>query len=319
MRTIDEAYGERVARTTLRNLDLNLLPALDALLRERNVTRAAAQLGLSQPAVSAALGRLRRHFGDELLHRSGNQYELTPLAQQLRAPTEVALSGVHRVFDASPAFDPASSDRTFRLMMSDYATSIFGERLVRRLADVAPGVRLQLNQTEPAFVDNAAETLRSVDGVILPHGFLKDIPVTDLYEDTWVCVVSPDNDAVGEELTMDDVRTLAWVVLWNLPTAFAPAARQLNLLGVEPRVDITVDSFMTVPFLIAGTRRIAVLQTRLANRLAATAGVRLLPCPWDAMPLKEAFWWHPSHRRDPAHQWLRGFLQDVGEELSSSP
>jgi DNA-binding transcriptional LysR family regulator len=116
--------------------------------------------------------------------------------------------------------------------------------------------------------------------------------VTDLYEDTWV-------------------------VLWDLPTAFAPAARQLNLLGVEPRVDITVDSFLSVPFLIAGTRRIAVLQTRLAQRLAATAGVRVLPCPWDAVPLREAFWWHPSHRRDPAHQWLRGFLQDVGEELSA--
>lgn len=315
---IHQVYGEPVTQRPLRNLDLNLLPTLDALLRERNVTRAAVQLGLSQPAVSAALGRLRRHFGDELLHRTGNQYELTPLAQQLRAPTEVALSGVQRVFDASPAFDPASSDRTFRLMMSDYATAVFGERLVRRLAEVAPGVHLQLNQTEPAFVDNAAETLRSVDGVVLPHGFLKDIPVVDLYEDTWVCVVSPDNEQVGDELTMDDVATLPWVMLWNLPTAFAPAARQLNLLGVEPLVEITVDSFLTVPFLIAGTRRIAVLQTRLADRLAATAGVRLLPCPWDVIPLKEAFWWHPSHRRDPAHQWLRKLLQQVGEELMSA-
>jgi DNA-binding transcriptional LysR family regulator len=318
MDTIHWPYGEPMARSALRNLDLNLLPTLDALLRERNVTRASEQLGLSQPAVSAALARLRRHFGDELLHRTGNHYELTPLAQQLRAPTEVALTGVQRVFDASPEFDAASSDRTFRLMMSDYATAVFGERLVRRLADVAPDVRLQLNQTEPAFVDNAAETLRSVDGVVLPHGFLKDIPVTELYEDTWVCVVSPDNDQVGDELTMDDVGTLPWVMLWNLPTAFAPAARQLNLLGVEPRVEITVDSFLTVPFLIAGTRRIAVLQTRLAHRLAATAGVRLLPCPWDVIPLKEAFWWHPSHRRDPAHQWLRGLLQQVGEELTSS-
>ncbi|WP_196780856.1 LysR family transcriptional regulator [Nocardioides sambongensis] len=88
---------------SLRNLDLNLLPTLDTLLRERNVTRTAESLGLSQPAVSAALGRLRRHFGDELLHRTGNRYELTPLAQQLRTRTEPALQGVHRVFDASPS------------------------------------------------------------------------------------------------------------------------------------------------------------------------------------------------------------------------
>ena len=316
MGVIDLGYGDQVAPATLRNLDLNLLPTLDALLRERNVTRAAERLGLSQPAVSAALGRLRRHFGDELLHRTGNQYELTPLAQQLRAPTELALAGVHRVFDASPQFEPASSDRTFRLMMSDYATAVLGERLVRRLAEVAPHVRLALRQTEPEFVDNAAENLRTVDGVVLPHGFLTDIPVTDLFDDTWVCVVSPDNDQVGDELTMADVAALPWVVMWDLPTAFAPAARQLRMLGVEPRVEITADSFLAVPFLVAGTQRIAVLQARLAHRLAATAGVRVLPCPWDAVPVKEGFWWHPSHRRDPAHEWLRRTLRQIGHELA---
>lgn len=316
MVVIDLDYGDRVARATLRNLDLNLLPTLDALLRERNVTRAAERLGLSQPAVSAALGRLRRHFGDELLHRTANQYELTPLAQQLRAPAELALAGVHRVFEASPQFEPALSDRTFRLMMSDYATAVLGERLVRRLAEVAPHVRLALRQTEPAFVDNAAENLRTVDGVVLPHGFLTDIPVTDLFDDTWVCVVSPDNDQVGDELTMADVAALSWVVMWDLPTAFAPAARQLRMLGVEPRVEITADSFLALPFLVAGTQRIAVLQARLAHRLAATAGVRVLPCPWDAVPVKEGFWWHPSHRRDPAHEWLRRTLRQIGHELA---
>jgi DNA-binding transcriptional LysR family regulator len=315
MVSIDRDYGAAVTRTTLRNLDLNLLPTLDALLRERNVTRAAERLGLSQPAVSAALGRLRRHFGDELLHRTGNQYELTPLAQQLRPPTELALAGVHRVFDASPGFDPASSDRTFRLMMSDYATAVLGERLVRRLAAVAPHVRLALRQTDPVFVDNAAENLRTVDGVVLPHGFLTDVPATDLFDDTWVCVVSPDNDLVGDELTMADLAALPWVVMWDLPTAFAPAARQLSMLGVEPRVEVTADSFLALPFLVAGTRRIAVLQARLAHRLAPAAGVRLLPCPWDVVPVKEALWWHPSQRRDPAHEWLRRTLREVGREL----
>ena len=316
---IHRAYGDGVTGPTLRNLDLNLLPTLDALLRERNVTRAAERLGLSQPAVSAALGRLRRHFGDELLHRTGNQYELTPLAQQLRAPIELALAGVHRVFDASPLFEAATSERTFRLMMSDYATAVFGERVVRRFAEVAPHVRLALRQTDPEFVDNAAENLRTVDGVVLPHGFLTDIPFTDLFDDTWVCVVSRDNDQVGDELTLADVAALPWVVMWDLPTAFAPAARQLSMLGIEPRVEITADSFLALPFLVAGTQRITVLQARLAQRLAPTAGVRLLPCPWDAVPLKEGFWWHPSHRRDPAHEWLRRTLQELGRQLAEDP
>lgn len=316
MLAIHRIYSPVMAGS-LRNLDLNLLPTLDALLRERNVTRTAEQLGLSQPAVSAALRRLRRHFGDELLNRTGNRYELTPLAQQLRSRTEAALDGVHRVFDASPAFDPATSERQFTLMISDYAMAVLGERLASRLATEAPGVRLRMTQTVTTVVDQPMEALRSIDGLLLPHGFLSDIPVTDLYEDTWVCVVAADNDRVGDALTMEEVATLPWVVMWDLPTAFAPAARQLSMMGVEPRVEMTVDSFLAVPFLLAGTDRIAVLQRRLVERLAATARVRMLPCPWDVVPLKEAMWWHPSFRPDPGHQWLRSTLRSVGAELQA--
>src|SRR5207244_3030001 len=109
---INCVYGLRMAADRLLvNLDLNLLVTLDVLLRERNVTRTAEHLGTSQPAVSAALARLRRHFGDELLHRMGNRYELTPLAAELSARTAPALAGVRRVFDVSTEFDPTSVDR----------------------------------------------------------------------------------------------------------------------------------------------------------------------------------------------------------------
>lgn len=300
----------------LRNLDLNLLPTLDALLRERNITRAAEHLGLSQPAVSAALGRLRRHFGDELLHRTGNRYELTPLAQQLRARTDTAIQGVQRVFDASPDFTPATAEREFALMISDYAMTVFGERLVERIAREAPGVRLRMEKTDPHVVEHPLELLRSIDGLVIPHGFLSDIPSTDLYDDTWVCVVSADNPDVGDELSLEQLAAAHWVVMWDLPTAFAPAARQLSMMGVEARVAIAVDSFVAVPFLVAGTDRVAVLQSRLAERLAATAGIRALPCPWEVVPLKEAFWWHPTLRADPAHRWLRTVMREVGATLN---
>ena len=102
----------------LASLDLNLLVSLDALLQQRSVTRAASQMGLSQPALSASLGRLRRHFGDELLTRVGNEYRLTPLAVQLRDLARLALTGVERVFTAQPAFDPASSTREFSMPVS---------------------------------------------------------------------------------------------------------------------------------------------------------------------------------------------------------
>ena len=303
---------------SLRNLDLNLLPALDALLRDRNVTRAAQRLGLSQPAVSAALGRLRRHFGDELLHRNGNRYELTPLAEQLGARTASALLGVQRVFDATPDFDPATSQREFTLMMSDYAVTTLGDHLATAVARQAPGVRLRFEANSTYAVDHAPDTLQGIDGIVLPHGFLTDTPVLDLYEDTWVCVVSADNTDVGERLTMDDLARLPWVVTYHRATAFTPAAAQLRMIGVTPDVHVVVESFLAVPFLVAGTGRIALLQAALAHRLAAAAGVRVLACPWEVVPLKEAFWWHPSFRTDPAHAWLRGVLRAAGAAVTAA-
>ena len=137
----------------LANLDLNLLVTLDALLRERNVTRTAEQLGVSQPAVSGALSRLRRHFGDQLLIRVGNRYELTPLAARVAALTGTALAGVRRVFDATSDFDPSDLDREFTLVSSDYAATVAGPLIARALAEKAPKARLRLQQTTPEAVD----------------------------------------------------------------------------------------------------------------------------------------------------------------------
>ena len=133
-----------MVRADLRNLDLNLLLTLDALLAERNVTRAAVRLGVTQPAVSAALARLRRHFGDPLLSRVGNRYELTLLAAQLRVDTTLALAAVRRVFEAAPDFDPAITDREFSLVLSDYAAAVMGEALSQVFAARAPQARLRI-------------------------------------------------------------------------------------------------------------------------------------------------------------------------------
>lgn len=314
---IDGVYGWLVPTDrVLANLDLNLLVTLDALLRERNVTRAAQHLGLSQPAVSAALARLRRHFGDELLARVGNRYELTPLATQLVARTVPALAGVRRVFDASPDFDPSQVQREFTVITSDYAAAVLGPVVARLVAERAPGIRLRLQQTTPYAIDHAVDTLRSVDGIVLPHGFVTDTPHVDLYSDRWVCIVSQDNASVAAELTRDQLGELPWVILYNLPTAFAPASRQLRMLGIEPRVEVVVDGFLAMPFLVAGTNRVALLQEHLARRIAGTTGVRVLPCPVDVAPISEAFWWHPMYRTDPAHSWLRGVLVEAGRMLT---
>ncbi|MEV6302925.1 LysR family transcriptional regulator [Actinoplanes sp. NPDC051861] len=299
----------------LANLDLNLLVTLDALLRERNVTRTAERLGVSQPAVSGALGRLRRHFGDPLLARVGNRYELTPLAARVAALTEPALAGIRRVFDATAEFDPSGLDREFTIVTSDYAATVLAPELARRLAELAPGARLRLQQTTPYAVDHAADTLRTADGLLIPHGFVTGLPHLDLYTDRWVCIVSHDHPDVGDALTLDLLAELPWVVLFDRPTAFAPAVRQLRMIGIEARVDIVVDGFTQMPFLVAGTRRVALIQERLARLLAPVAGVRVLDCPFEVVPLAEAFWWNPMYRNDPAHAWLREVLVEAAGAL----
>jgi DNA-binding transcriptional LysR family regulator len=296
----------------LASLDLNLLVALDALLCEASVTRAAARLRLSQPALSASLAKLRRHFDDELLRRVGNSYELTPLAIQLKQRTGFALDAVDRVFASQPVFDPAQDGgREFRVLGSDYAMAVVGQAVSRLFRERAPGLRLRLAPHSTEMIENAAEVLRTVDGILLPHGFLMDVPCTDLYEDAYVCLVAADNPHVGDRLTMSDLAELPWVLTYHGPTAYTPAGRQLQMLGVEPHVQVVVESFLALPYLIAGTDRIALVQARLAPRLVAMGDVRALPCPFDAVPLRQALWWHPINERDPAHRWLRDLLVEA--------
>lgn len=292
----------------LARLDLNLLVALDALLQERSVTRAAERMGLSQPAVSAQLGRLRRHFHDELLARAGNQYRLTPLASQLKERVRVALSGAERVFAAEPDFDPASSTREFTLLMSDYGIAVLGQEIAALLAAEAPGTRLRFPANTPRMVDAAAQVLVNTDLLVIPHGFVADLPHHDLYRDEWVCLVAADNADVGESLTVEQLETMPWVATFHGPTASTPAARQMRMLGIEPRVQVVTETFLTVPALVAGTNRVALLQRRLADGMSGELGVRALPCPFEAGPLVEAMWWHPMYDEDPEHRYLRDLV-----------
>ncbi|NRQ38928.1 LysR family transcriptional regulator, partial [Nonomuraea sp. NN258] len=298
----------------LGNLDLNLLVALRALLEERNVTKAGLRIGLSQPAMSAALARLRRHFGDELLVRQGNRYEPTPLGIALRAPAANAHAVLERLFTSRADFQPGTEQRDFTLLSSDYAIAVFGARLARVLHEEAPGVRLHFRQTPPDLVESPQALLSGVDGMLMPHGVVSGLPAVELYRDEWVCLVADDHPG---DVTMDDLAHRPWVVYQR--TFDAPVTRQLTMLGLEPNVEVSVQSFQLLPSLVAGTRRVALIQHRLAHLLRGLAPVRTLPCPFEAVPLQEALWWHPVHAHDAAHIWLRETAARVAAELPGPP
>ena len=165
---IDAVDSKGGGPVSLRGFDLNLFPALEALLEERNVTRAAERLSLGQPAMSAALARLRRHFDDPLLVRDGRVYQLSTFAQSLVEPVREAMAAVEAAATAIRAFDPATDTRSFTIATSDYAALVFLRPLLARLADDAPQIRLRL---VPITVDMGDALRRgSLDLVILPQG-----------------------------------------------------------------------------------------------------------------------------------------------------
>lgn len=307
-----------MANYNLSRLDLNLLVSLDALIQERSVTKAAQRLGLSQPALSASLARLRIHFDDQLLARRGNTYELTPLASRLAEHVPTALDAVRKVFASEASFDPSQTTREFTVFGSDYSFATLGRTVTMLASQRAPHVRFRFRQHAPLIVEDAVNVLRIADAMILPHGFLEGLPHVDVITDSWKIIVAAENTAVGDELTMQHMRESPWIMTYQSRTAYTPPARQLQMLGVEPQVEAVVEGFLALPHFIAGTNRLGIIQASLVPQLTGIPGVRYLDPPFDAMQLVDALWWHPMHSRDPAHAWMRSLFIEAGAELAAS-
>jgi len=302
----------------LSRLDLNLLVALDALLTDRSVTRAAERLHLSQPALSASLARLRTHFGDQILARRGNTYELTPFALRLADHTTTALDAARRVFESQATWDPAESEREFSIFGSDYGFSTIGRVVSGLAAQRAPGVHFRFMLHNPVVVEDAATRLRSVDAMVIPHGILVDLPFADLWRDDWIAIVATTNTDIGGSVTMDELTTIPWVLNYQSRSAFTSAERQIQQLGIEPNVDVVVESFLAVPQFVAGTNRIGLIQRALGPQAILSAAVREVALPFEPTPLVNALWWHPVHSRDPEHIWMRDLFIEAGGILTAA-
>jgi DNA-binding transcriptional LysR family regulator len=299
--------------TSLANLDLNLLVILRELLRERNVTRAARQVGITQPAASAALGRLRRHFGDELLERTRGGFVLTPLGAHLATQIETVCAGVERLFSTDAAFRPGDSEREFVVLVPDYVVAALGESLSRAMHEAAPRTRLHVKVVHEAMPADLTETLRVIDGIVsvpMPRFQVAGIRGTELFRDRWVCVVAADNP-VGDHLELADLERLPWVVPHHPDGEYPPTSPLAPLfarLSGRPHVAVRVDSYQATPYFVAGTDRVAVMQRRLALRFADRPDLRVLECPGDPPPIVETLWWHAKNDADDAHTWFRSVV-----------
>jgi DNA-binding transcriptional LysR family regulator len=289
--------------TELAGVDLNLMVSLHALLRERSVTRAAAVVGITQPAMSNALRRLRRLLGDELLIRVGNSLELTNRAEQLTAPVQRALELIERDILHPGHFDPATSTRTFSLVASNSTALTVMPHLIRRAVATAPGIRIRVL---PPAIRRTDELLKrpDVDVVLLPDVAPTSLPRERLYDQRWVCVVSADNPNIGERLTVKQLSEMkcAYYISEGMPTHPDLA---LQARGAMRDNYLEVEDFLLIPFLVQETPMVAVLQEHIAHRLTDAAGIRVLPIPVPVAPLGIDMVWNPRATGDAGCQWLR--------------
>jgi LysR family nod box-dependent transcriptional activator len=302
----------------LRTVDLNLLVVLDALLNERNVSRAGERIGLSQPAMSAALARLREIFGDPLLVRVGRELALTHYAEELIVPLREALDRIEITLQQKARFDPRTDARTFSISASDYAVFVLLAPFVRVVASEALNVTIHLL---PRSRD-AARVLQSnqADLVIEPSELIQEteFPSSPLISDRWLCAVDANNP-----LTPDGrITKEQFLRLPHLAYGIGQD-RQLNLAdqylaqtGIQRRIDVTVESFLLAPFLIEGTELVSHVLERTARRLADTTNIRLMESPFDLPDVHVAMYWHPRHTTDPGHRWLRERLKAIAVEIA---
>jgi len=295
-------------------LDLNLLVVLEALLEERHVTRAGRRVGLSQPATSNALSRLREMLGDELLVRVGRELQLTPRAEQLRAAVGEALSALRRALEAPQPFEPASCQEVFRLGMSDYAAWLLLPGLRRRLAEVAPVTTLLVLPLE-ARAAAAKLAHREIDlGIDVLGELATELPRRELLLDSFVCVLSRQHPLARRRLTLESF--IAWPHLLISPGGQRQGAvdRQLEQLGLQRRVVMTVPHFLMAPHLVAGSDLLCVLPGRVARRLAEPLGLLLRPPPLPLPGFNLSMVWHPRLERAAAQAWLRQLVVQVASE-----
>lgn len=286
----------------IRNFDLNLLLVLDALMDERNVTRAAQRLHLSQPAVSAALNRLRDAFGDPLFVRMQRGILPTPRAFELAHAAKVVLGQVENIIDVRP-FEPSHSEAVFRIGANDYAQLAVVVPLIRRLAEAAPNIRLEImplgqnlgEQLERELVDLAITLFTEPP---------KGSHTAMLFRETYMCATRRDHSEIGNTLSLDQFCDLPQVVVPSAdPQSADPVDEALAAVGRKRRIMLKVPNFFILPRMLQNNNLIAVAPERLIRYFEST--LRALPLPIDVPGFSMNLVWHERTQTSAAHAWMR--------------
>ncbi len=296
----------------LRGIDLNLIVALDAILTERNLTRAGEAIGLTQPAVSGAAAKLRKLLDDPLLIRSGRTSELTPRAQALQPVVRQAVAEINRTLTLRPMFDPATTQRRFRLTASDYALAFMTAPLLELFEQKAPHASVEFAPL------NALDPLDLLREDIAVASAAREVPGKRqaLFSDTMVCIVREDHPRLRSgRLSVEDLAALPYVQVNFADGVVMHADDVLSAAGIHPQVARSVPGFLPVTWAVSGTDMYGFVPARLAELYGPALGLVAAEIPLKLPVLVETAFWHPSRSSDPAVLWLLGILRTVAERV----
>lgn len=296
---------------SIQALNLNLLLVLDALCRERNVTRAAERLGLTQSAVSNALAQLRHTLGDPLFVRARRGVVPTERALSLAGPVRQALAIVESALAAGTGFEASTSARTFVIAASDYTEYVVLPRLLRRLEREAPGVRIEVrswgrHEVPPTLESGEVDLMIGYYGA-LPAGHHEQ----PLFQEEYVCIVRKSHPSVRRRLTLKQYLALSHVLVTQLPGGLGSVDAALARMGLSRRVGARVSHFLMVPHLVAVTDMAAALSRRVAEPAAKRLKLCLFAPPLALPKSTVGQVWHERTHADAANTWLRRVVREV--------
>lgn len=301
----------------LQGLDLNLLIALDALLTERNVTRAAERIHISQPGMSSALYKLRQHFSDQLLERIGRSMELTPRGKALADPVKTILSQIRDLSDQSSAFDPAVARRVFRISATTYCSELLATPLISRLREISPLISVQFEELSADTADRILEgqidfaitiSARLLDKMQTHDEFMRS---EKLFTDHFVVAISRDNAHAEDTISFDRLCEMGYV-----ETRFGGVIAGVSELlwrqqPKQPHTGAWLPNFQLTMDAVGQTDMVAIIPSLVVSLHGERCNVRSLPVPFQMPILEERLYWHRRNDGDAGHRWMTETLKDV--------
>ncbi|WP_319774817.1 LysR substrate-binding domain-containing protein [Breoghania sp.] len=297
--------------------DLNLLPVFLALMEERSVTRAAARLGITQPALSNSLNRLRETMRDPLFIRERYGIKPTQLAEEITPTIEAAVAQLDDLVLNQQEFQPASAERLFTLAPNSYVELVAMPALVARTRELAPGIRLRMT----AFGNDLAETGVISGTTAMALGRIIDPPdnlvVQHLMDDGLACVVRKDHPEIRDSISRDQYESLKHVNVLPPGRLKAGLFQALGQQNLKREVAVSVTHFLAAPEMLVVTDYCATLPKLICRMLERDSRLKILPAPVDLGTFPVEMAWHVRYRNDPAHIWLRSMIVELARELTS--